>query len=213
MCRKKKQSLVSKLIKFDKPKKCTCGVKSLQGILINLRFFCDVDCAIKFGKEKAKKEKDKKLRKDVSDLNKRTLSWQLNATKTVFNKMRRLQELEWFQKKSIKPYCISCLKENMDWCCGHFKTVGSRGDLRFDLKNTYLQCNNFCNKNHSGNINGAQGTVGYIAGIKHRFGEVDGQKILDYCEVSKIKHWSCEELEQMRTQFSNEIRRLEKCLN
>ena len=100
----------------------------------------------------------------------------------------------------------------MDWCCGHFKTRGSQRELAYDEKNTYLQCNRYCNKGLSGNINGNKTTRGYLQGLRDRFGEREAQGIIEYCEQKRVKKWTCEELIEMRKKFNAEIRRLEKLL-
>ena len=90
----------------------------------------------------------------------------------------------------------------MDWACGHYKTVGSQGNLRFDEVNTYLQCNMYCNKNLSGNVSGNKNTIGYTKGIIHRFGEERGSEIIEYCETNtQTKIWTCEEVEAIRMDY------------
>lgn len=67
--------------------------------------------------------------------------------------------------------------------------------------------------NLSGDIEGTKTTRGYKQGLKDRFGEVEGQKIIDYCEsnTAPVK-WSWEELEKMRSSFNKRIREMEKLL-
>ena len=52
---------------------------------------------------------------------------------------------------------------------------------------------------------------GYKRGLKLRFGDVEGSKIIEYCESenSPIK-WAWQGLEIMRAEFNKEIRQLEK---
>lgn len=126
--------------------------------------------------------------------------------------MRVLQEKLWFKARGLEPECISCSKQNMDWCCGHFKTRGSQRELAYDEKNTYLQCNRYCNKGLSGNINGNKTTRGYIQGLIDRFGQEQANEIIEYCEQKRVKKWHWQELEEMRKRFNAEIRRLEKLL-
>ena len=138
------------------------------------------------------------------------LGYQHGLTKPVFNRMRVLEEFKWFSDRDIEPYCISCQKTNMDWCCGHFKTVGSQGNLRYDRLNTYLQCNRYCNMGLSGNIEGNKTTVGYKKGLLLRFGEDEGQWIIDYCEIHTEKaDWYWEDLKNFRAEYSARIRELE----
>ena len=138
-----------------------------------------------------------------------TVPYQHDLTKPVFNRMRVLEEKLWFSERDIEPYCISCGKVGMDWCCGHLKTVGSQGNLRYDRRNTYLQCNWRCNKNLSGNIAGNKTTHGYKRGLIMRFGQVEGQSIIDYCEqATQNVKWDWAELKQFRKQCNQKIRQL-----
>ncbi len=206
----------------SKTAKCKqCGVKNNteDTLFVNLKAFCDYTCATNFGKEnitKGKKiqskEYDDETKKLKTKFNSTDTKGQHKQTQSSFNKMRRLQELMWFQLQGKKPYCISCLKEDMDWCCGHFKTVGSSGHLRYDVKNTYLQCNRYCNMGLSGNIAGNKNTVGYKEGLKIRFGEAKAKEINEYCEKSEVKKWTGQELIDMRKKFNAEIRKIESIL-
>lgn len=181
--------------------------------------FCSLDCMASWGMRKAleKKEKDKakneawrkSLPKNKRELDRNDLKWQEDRTQTSFNKMRVQQELLWFYDRGIEPYCISCLKTKMDFCCGHNKTRGSNSFLQFDELNTFLQCNKYCNMSLSGNITGTSTTIGYIAGLKHRFGDDEAYKIIRYCEDSptSIKRTK-EEYEALRKACNAEYRRL-----
>jgi len=198
----------NKALKKKKCKSCKdlfTPYNSLQKVCYNIK------CAltlVEFDKSKKeiKKRQDKKRIFNENDLSK-----QHKLTKTVFNKLRVLQDKKWFADRGLKPSCISCGKTNMDWCCGHFKTVGSQGNLRYDLMNTYLQCNWACNKNLSGNIEGSKTSRGYKQGLRERFGEDEGNKIIEYCETNtEVKKWTGTELKEMRKEFSKQIRELEK---
>ena len=130
-------------------------------------------------------------------------------TQTVFNKLRKLQEFKWFADRGLEPECISCGKTGMDWCCGHFKTVGAHPELRYDERNTYLQCNKYCNSSLSGNINGNKTSRGFLVGVFERFGQIEGGKIIDYCnDYHKSKKWTCGELIEMRRLMNIEIKEL-----
>lgn len=157
----------------------------------------------------------KKARAGVRDLNRRDLRWQHKQTQKTFNRMRVLQELLWFKEMDLEPTCISCgsPKGNDSWCCGHFKTVGAQGGLRYDPRNTALQHNQRCNMRLSGDIAGTKTTHGYRQGIINRFGQAEGRARIDYCEsrTSPVK-WLCDQLEDMRKEFSAEIRRIEKLI-
>lgn len=154
-------------------------------------------------------------RKAVTELNRRTVSWQHKQTQKVFNRMRVLQELLWFRDRGQEPVCISCSKPlgGDQWCCGHFKTVGAQSVLRYDTMNSFLQHNRNCNMGLSGDIYGTKNTHGYIQGLKNRFDEEGAQLIIDHCEIDRpAAKWGWEQLEEMRKRFNTEIRRIEKLL-
>jgi hypothetical protein len=160
---------------------------------------------------KLQSNKQKKIDiKKKKEFNRKDLGWQHKNTQPVFNRMRVIEELKWFNDAGIEPTCISCGKINMDWCCGHFKTVGAQGILRYDRNNTYLQCNRYCNMGLSGNIAGNKNTRGYKQGLIDRFGKNEAAKIFDYCEQNNnAKKWEWQELEEMRMNFFKRIKELE----
>lgn len=164
--------------------------------------------------EKVRKDQEIQWKNDRLELDRSKLSWQHAQTKTSFNRMRVLEEKVYFAKIGKELECISCGKKNMDWCCGHLKTVGAQGNLRYDRKNTYLQCNKYCNKSLSGNIEGNKNTRGYKQGLRDRFGEEEGNKIIEYCEThTEVKKWTREEIEALRKECNKRIRELELELN
>jgi len=165
-------------------------------------------------------KKGRKIRKQISahelrELNRNTISWQESQTQKAFNAMRKNEELLWFKERGLTPTCISCGKAKGGdvWACGHLKTQGSNSRLRFDRANTYIQHNKRCNSDLSGDIYGTSTTHGYLAGLKLRFGEEEGQRIIDYCDSnnSPIKR-TCEELEEMRKEFNRVNREVLKQL-
>lgn len=185
----------------------------------SLQSVCGFECAVILaqtpnGKEDRIKAVKREARADIKLLNRKSLPRQHKLTQKAFNKMRVLEELVWFREKGIEPECISCGKPNMDWCCGHFKTVGSQGALRYDPDNTYLQCNRYCNMGLSGNISGNKTSPGYRQGLIDRFGCSAGQEIIDYCDSNtKTVKWEWQKLEDMRADFNEKIRELEKVWN
>tara|TARA_R110002111_G_scaffold157300_1_gene223891 strand:+ start:1875 stop:2468 length:594 start_codon:yes stop_codon:yes gene_type:complete len=188
-------------------RKCRyCGVSTREYIVVNMSAFCNFDEAVKYASEnksKGGKIVERNNKKAVTELNRKSIRWQHNRTQPVFNKLRRLQELKWFNDRNIEPFCISCQKPigNDQWCNGHFKTVGSNGRLRYDFKNSYLQHNHQCNQQKSGDIDGLK------KGLAIRFGEEEAKDIIDYCETnnSPIKR-TWQEIENLRKEFNKEIK-------
>lgn len=179
-----------------------------------LQVACSPRCALAIGKKEAVKKSErlaKQARAERREFNRRDLNWQHERCRRVFNRMRVLEEMEWFRERGMEPECISCGKTHMDWCCGHFKTVGAQSNLRYDRSNTYLQCNRYCNSGLSGNIDGNKNTRGYKRGLVERFGEQEAQRIIDYCESNTAPaNWDWQELEALRKQWNQRIRELER---
>lgn len=192
-------------MKEIKPKKCKVCTYSYKPIS-STQQVCSPICAIAWNDAKKyikiKKEQDKRDLIAKKIFRASDIELQLNLTQKAFNKMRKLEEIYWFESKGLEPECISCGKANMDWCCGHFKTVGSQGALRFDRINTYLQCNRYCNMGLSGNISGNKNTRGYIKGLFERFGDDKANEIIEYCEKDSVKKWTCDELIELRKGFN-----------
>ena len=177
---------------------CKTSTPTTEGITAGLMFFCDDNCRRAYGIANAAKlaskaikqrisktkEREKQTRQAVRALNRKSESWQLDRTQDAFNRMRRLEELEWFYIRGLKPTCISCGQPlgNDQWCCGHMKSVGSNSRLRFSRINTHLQHNYRCNQNLSGDIAGTSKTHGYHQGLVNRFGEERANRIIQICE-------------------------------
>lgn len=173
-------------------------------------------CVLDYAQGIRAEKQAKEARKAKADFYKQDRSKQLDLCQTVFNKLRRLQELKWFRDRGIEPSCISCGKPKGGdiFCAGHFKTRGAQGGLRFDPVNVYLQHNRRCNSDLSGDIYGTKTTHGYIQGLKNRFGEQEAARIIEYCETNtQVVKWTCEELESMRKEWNKEIRVLERLLS
>ena len=170
--------------------KAKCAKKSCRNIATIktplLKYFCSLECMSSYGADTVRKDRKKeeaKLnkmhRQERRDFNAKDIRWQHKTCTVAFNKSRVMEELAWFAERGLEPECISCARKNMDWCCGHLKTVGSAGSLRYDRKNTYLQCNKYCNMSLSGNISGNKNTRGYLQGLKDRFGHKEGKEMID----------------------------------
>jgi hypothetical protein len=165
-------------------------------------------------REKAKTEKRKQAKREKREYNRQDLSWQHEQCQKAFNRLRVIQEKLWFYRRGQRPQCISCERENMDWCAGHFKSRGAQSNLRYDPKNVFLQCNRHCNQALSANISGTKTTRGYLQGLVDRFGDEEAQQIIDHCETNTAPYkWDWQELEQWRKEWRAEIRELEKELS
>ncbi len=202
----------------NKKRRCTSCKKykvATDGIAAPIGFFCDKHCQYDYAIKNMEqlKQKSKVIANKVHKQKKKAfkltdVKHQRDLTQAAFNKMRVLEEKLWFTSRGLEPECISCRKKNMDWCCGHFKTRGSQGNLRYDRKNTYLQCNRYCNMGLSGNISGNKNTRGYVQGLRDRFGD-EAEGIIEYCtNNTETKKYTGEELVSLRKEFSKKIKDL-----
>jgi len=198
---------VPKLRKKKVCKSSACG-KEFEPFQ-SMQKVCGVSCAIALNSEKAITKRNKEIRKAKRDHYRSSLQWQHKKTQAEFNKMRRLEELLWFLERGKEPECISCGKTKMDWCCGHFKTVGAQSGLRYSPDNTKLQCNRYCNMGLSGNIDGNKTTRGYKQGLRDRFGDDEAERIIEYCETTTAPvKFTCDQLESDRAKYSARSREL-----
>jgi len=115
-----------------------------DGIVIHNTFFCDFDCAtakakagIKKGSDIAHKAKKKRLKDNDKSLRTKSAQKSFNA---------------YIRARDSDCSCISCGRST--GCkvnAGHYKSVGSSPELRFNELNVHLQCEH-CNLFKSGNI-------------------------------------------------------------
>ena len=111
----------------------------------------------------------------------------------------------WFAERNQIPTCISCGNPlgGDQWCAGHFVSRGSSSALRFDPVNVWLQHNKRCNQALSADIEGTRTTHGYKQGLKNRFGDIEGQQIIDYCKNNnELRKYGNDELKTIRAEFS-----------
>ena len=106
-------------------KHCKTKVDKENLYQAGLYYFCDRNHAVQYaldnkdkGKRKIEKEKNKEFNARKREFKLNDLPKQLKLTQQAFNKLRKLQEFEWFKIRGLEPECISCGKTKMDWCCG-----------------------------------------------------------------------------------------------
>jgi hypothetical protein len=130
-----------------------CGVKYTPSR--PLQTACGMACSLIVGRL----NQAKKARKAYNEGRKEQLTARdyIKLAQPLFNKFIRLRDKD-------EP-CISCLRTDSEikdvfvggkWDCGHFLSVGSHPELRFEEKNAYKQCKrcnggsgNYAKKNHT----------------------------------------------------------------
>lgn len=130
----------------------------------SFRKWCCPDCGVKYAQEQLKKQREKAIAKRnreeklkikaTKERLKSRAKW-LSEAQKVFNKFIRLRDKN-------EP-CISCGKHRNSYDAGHFKSVGSNPELRFNEDNCHKQCV-YCNQHRHGAIDD------YRIGLTKRIG-------------------------------------------
>ena len=136
-----------------KEKKCKgCGDKFMP--MRPLQSVCSPMCAVKLAQTLRMKQERKELREAKQRIKSRA-EW-LKEAQSEFNKYIRLRDAD-------QP-CISCQRfHSGQYHAGHYRTVGSAPELRFNECNVHKQCAP-CNNHLSGNI------VNYRRNLVERIG-------------------------------------------
>lgn len=149
-------------------------------------------CSIKY----AKSEQYDKVTKELKERQEPTRGDELRKAQKAFNSFIRARD-------SGNP-CISC---GRDTGCkinaGHYRSVGSCPELRFNEDNVHLQCEQ-CNNFKSGNIR------------KYRTGLIEkiGLERVEFLEgPHDAKHYSIEEIKSINRRYAKLARDLEKQIN
>ncbi len=128
-----------------KPKYKKCKVcKHRFQIIRSTQAVCCYQCAIELARINADKKEKKQHREAKKKLKDNDRSFQLKKTQTIFNKFIRIRD--------EKEPCISCGRHHKgQYHAGHYKSVGSSPELRFEPLNNNKQCS-ACNNYLSGNL-------------------------------------------------------------
>ena len=130
-----------------KSKKCkACGF--LFTPFLSTQRTCGVSCAVIDVQEQHTAHQERQARKDlkVGREKLKTKSDHLNDAQKACNAFIR-------ERDKNEP-CISCgtMKQDIQYCAGHYKTRGGHPELRFHPMNIHKQCNHRCNLHLSGNV-------------------------------------------------------------
>ncbi|MHC8386785.1 recombination protein NinG [Pseudomonas sp. MDT2-39-1] len=186
------------IAKQPKPKKCknpACGISFPPQRLGQA--VCSPKCGLAIkdvNQEKARKSLAQIERKEIKVRKEKLKSRadHLKDTQVAFN--------AWVRARDDGSPCISCgTTANVQFCAGHYRTVGSCPELRFEPLNVHIQCNKNCNLEKSGNI------VSY----RPRLLEKIGAERLDWLEgPHEPKKYTIEELKAMTADYRAKTREL-----
>lgn len=176
-------------LKTYKPKRCRVGGEQFVPVR-----FGQPTCFNHAG-EWMRLQRSKKIRKKNKELElelRSHSSW-LQVLQKIFNK--------WIVLRDKSLPCISCgTTKDVMYSNGHFYTVGSYPNLRFDPDNSHKQCLNFCNKNQHGNL--AEYRPNLIRKIgQKRFDELEGRR-------HTLLKLSIPEIKELITEYKAKLKHL-----
>lgn len=183
---------------MSKVRLCRCGCKSEIPVGNTLRKWATVDCAFKLlAADRAKKERKalsesrKQTRADKARIKKRS-EWAAE-TQTAFN--------AWIRERDRLDGCISCgTTRDVQYCAGHYRTIGACPELRYEPLNVHKQCNKNCNGSRSGNI------VEYRINLLKKIGP---EKLAWLEGPHEPKKYSIPDLQEIKTRFTKMRKALE----
>lgn len=136
-------------------------------------------------------------------LNENNHKWQTAATQRVFNELVRLLDVD---RSCIVHGYYSCGQKS-GWSAGHYLTVASHPQLRFDLRNCFRQCLSSNKGDAKWLANNASIRTQFERGIE----VLHGADLLAWLKGHHpAKHYTCAELADMRAAFRAEIRRIKR---
>lgn len=191
-----------------KTRRCKyCKTKNEKFVIVNTAAFCDWDCAIKFGKEKAAKDKDKAANKKHT-ARKKALT---DNDKPLRTKEAQKAFNAFVRKRDEDLPCISCgqfVTKDMPWGqydCGHFLTRGAFPELKFEELNAHKQCKT-CN---GGSNKYAKKT--HLVATDYRINLIEkiGLEKVEWLEgPHKAKKYTCAELKEIELKYKSKLKEL-----
>lgn len=152
---------------------------------------CSVPCALEWSRRLAAK----KAARDIREARQKAKSRgdHLADLQDAFN--------AWIRLRDAGQPCISCgIRRRCGWNAGHYRSVGSTPELRFEPLNVHRQCIH-CNKYLSGNL------TAYRINLIEKIG-------LEKVEWLEGKHeplkLTLTQIEQMKSYYRAEVRRMKR---
>lgn len=170
-------------------KKCKgCGER-FQPVR-QLQVACSPKCALDVARKNVQAKRRRQYASDKEKI--KTRSEWLKEAQAAVNRYVRARDKD-------EP-CISCGRYHEgQYHAGHYRSVGSSPELRFELLNIHAQCAP-CNNHLSGNI------IGYRKGLVEKI----GAKKVEWLEgPHDHKHYSIEEIKLIKIEFSRKAREIE----
>jgi hypothetical protein len=170
------------------------------------------ECQVTYATAHALKSQEKRVKADRKEtraklMAMKPISYYRKHAQDAFNRFIRLRD-------EGKP-CISCGRTHVEWTrggewdCGHFLSVGSHPELRFEESNAHRQCKS-CNGG-----SGKYARKGYTVAKEYeeRLIERIGQDAVDWLKgPHEAKHYGKEEFLAIKAKYKTLCRELEQQL-
>lgn len=185
---------------MNKNKQKTCKSCKVKFITAKpLQSVCGFECSITYAKtltEKNNASNAVKYRKELAIRKEK-----LKSKSEYLKEAQRFFNI-YIRKRDEKLPCISCgtTNPNVQYAAGHYRTVGSHPELRFNELNVNKQCNHYCNSQLSGNI------LEYRKGLIEKIG-IDNVNWLE--GKHEPLHLSIEDVKAIKVKYKILIKELE----
>lgn len=179
-----------------------CAVRSCRAPFVPAKPFqtwCSPDCAIVIARAKQDKQRmaiEQRERREIKAEKERVKprSEHLKEAQAAFNAYIR-------ERDKGQP-CISCgTTADVQYCAGHYRTVGACPELRFEPLNVHRQCNKNCNLERSGNI------VEYRIRLVQKIG---ADRVAWLEGPHEPKKYSIEDLKAIKADYRQRLRDLQR---
>ncbi|MBU9236214.1 recombination protein NinG [Burkholderia multivorans] len=173
-----------------KPKRCRICAREFAPIS-SMSKVCSVPCSLQYARNQARQKGEREIR--AARQKAKSRSEHLADLQDAFN--------AWIRMRDAGQPCISCGRMHKGrWHAGHYRSVGSAPELRFEPLNVHLQCAP-CNLYLSGNL------TAYRINLIEKIG-------LEKVEWLEGKHeplkLTLQQIEQMKSYFRAEVRRMKR---
>lgn len=181
------------------PRPKTCSVCKIEFTPSRpLQKVCGPVCALAHAKAKESRQ-----RKAIEKLERREIRVQKQRLKSRADHLRETQAIfnQWIRLRDAAEPCISCGRHHDgQYHAGHYRTVASAPELRFEPLNVWKQCAP-CNNHKSGDI------VNYRANLVQKLG---AEKVEWLEGPHEPKRYTIEDLQAMKANYRALIREMKK---
>lgn len=181
------------------PRSKTCSVcKGEFTPVRSLQKVCGPVCALTHAKAKESRQ-----RKAIEKVERREIRVQKQRLKSRADHLRECQAIfnQWIRLRDAAEPCISCGRQHDgQYHAGHYRTVASAPELRFEPLNVWKQCAP-CNNHKSGDI------VNYRANLVQKLG---AEKVEWLEGPHEPKRYTIEDLQAMKAHYRALIREMKR---